>query len=108
MAGQTPPLYPPAEVEPEARATWVKKTETNMSGVREKPRKCGKYQGWFVNARGERKFFFGTCSRAETRRMAKRLEDEHRQIRLGYRPAPSTADRHRSMSFNEVSIEYQE
>jgi len=79
-----------------------------MAGVRSTPRGSGKYQGWFVDARCKRKYFTGTGSRAETRRMAKRLEDEHRQIRLGYRPAPSTTDRHRSRSFNEVSFEYQE
>ena len=79
-----------------------------MAGVRSNPRGSGKYQGWFFDAGGKRKYFTGTSGRAETRRMAKRLEDEHRQIRLGYRPAPSTADRHRNRPFAEASIEYQE
>ncbi len=38
--------------------------------------------------------------------MAERLEDEHRQVRLGYRPARSSTDRHRSRDFNEVVLEY--
>ena len=78
-----------------------------MAGVRKKPRsKDGKYQGWFSDSVGNRTFFSGTRDRAETRQMAERLEDEHRQVRLGYRPARSSTDRHRSRDFNEVVLEY--
>ncbi len=78
-----------------------------MAGVRKKPRsKDGKYQGWFSDSAGKRTFFSGTRDRAETRQMAGRLEDEHRQVRLGYRPAQSSADRHRSRSFDTVVQEY--
>lgn len=59
-----------------------------MAGVRSKRRSSGKFQGWFTDYTGERKWFDGTRSRAETLRMAQRLEDEHRQIRLGYVPYP--------------------
>jgi integrase len=77
-----------------------------MAGVRKKPKKGGKYQGWFVDETGTRKFFHGTRNRAETLRIAQRLEDEHRQIRLGYRPARTSADKYRHASFTEVKDEY--
>jgi len=38
--------------------------------------------------------------------MAERLEDEHRQVRLGYRPAPSSADKHRKRPCDKVMEEY--
>jgi len=77
-----------------------------MAGVRSKPNPGGKYHGWFIDAARKRKFFTGTHSKAETLRMAERLEDEHRQVRLGYRPAPSTADRHSKRPIAEVMAEY--
>jgi hypothetical protein len=57
-----------------------------MAGVRNQRRSSGKFQGWFTDHTGERKWFDGTRSRAETLRIAQRLEDEHRQIRLGVYP----------------------
>jgi len=57
-----------------------------MAGVRNKPRKSGKYQGFFINSEGRRQFFAGVRNREETLRMARRLEDDHRQVALGYRP----------------------
>ena len=57
---------------------------------------------------GKRRFFTGTRKEAETRRMAERLEDEHRQIRLGYRPEPTRADEHSRRPFAEVAAEYQQ
>ena len=77
-----------------------------MAGVRKKPNPGGKYHGWFTDTVGDRKFFTGTRNRSETLRMAKRLEDEHRQIRLGYRPAPTAAQKHRTRLFEEVRDEY--
>ena len=77
-----------------------------MAGARKKPKKGGKYQGWFIDDTGTRKFFHGTRNRAETLRIAQRLEDEHRQIRLGYRPARKSADKYRRSSFTEVKDEY--
>ena len=38
--------------------------------------------------------------------MAEKLEADHRQIRLGYRPAPLSADKHRKRPFQEVMEEY--
>ena len=65
-----------------------------MAGVRKNSRPGGKFQGWFTDGAGKRRFFAGTRSRAETLRMAERLEDDHRQIRLGYRPTPQSATKH--------------
>jgi len=77
-----------------------------MAGVRKKPLKSGKYQGWYKNSVGERKFFAGTRNRAETRRMAERFEDDHRQILLGYRPAPRSSQKHTNRAFRDVAGEY--
>ena len=77
-----------------------------MAGVRSKPNPKGKFQGWFIDAAGKQKFFNGTRSKAETLRMAERLEYEHRQVRLGYRPVPGSADKHRKRPFAEVKDEY--
>lgn len=78
-----------------------------MAGVRNKPRgKVGKYQGWFIDSTGDTRYFTGTRDRSETKRMAMRLEDDHRQVRLGYRPAASSADRHRIRPVAEAVVEY--
>ena len=78
-----------------------------MAGVRSKPnKKSGKYQAWFVDHRGKRKFFVGTQRRSETLKIAQRLEDEHKQIRLGYRPVPKSAEKHRNKPFAEAAAEY--
>ncbi len=77
-----------------------------MAGVRKKPMKGGKHQGWFFDFTGERKFFTGTRRKGETLRIAQRLEDEHKQIRLGYRPAPKSAQKHRNKPFDEAAAEY--
>jgi len=78
-----------------------------MSGVRKSPLNSGKYQGWFIDYTGKRKFFVGTHDKADTLRMAARLEDDHRQIYLGYRPAPQPFEKHKNRSFEEVCKEYQ-
>ena len=78
-----------------------------MAGVRKKPRvRDGNYQGWYINAVGTRTFFTGAQSRDETLRMARRLEDDHRQVRFGYRPASTSADRHKAYRFSEAKDEY--
>jgi len=77
-----------------------------MAGVRNEPRANGKYPGWYTDARGRQKHFTGTRSQAETLRMARRLEDDHRQVRLGYRPAPASHDKHRTRPFAEAAAEY--
>jgi len=77
-----------------------------MAGVRKKANKSGKYQAWFVDHGGKRKFFTATRRKAESLQMAERLEDEHRQIRLKYRPIPQTAEKHRNKSYTETTQEY--
>ena len=77
-----------------------------MAGTRKKPGRGGKYQGWFIDVARKQRFFTGTRSRSETLRMAQGFEDEHRQVRLGYRPAPSSADKHRARRVEDVQAEY--
>ncbi len=77
-----------------------------MAGIRGKPNKGGKYQAWFVDFNGKRKFFTGTRQKSETLKIAQRLEDEHRQIRLGYRPPPKSSHKYRDKSFEETAAEY--
>ena len=77
-----------------------------MAGVRKKPTKGGLYQAWYTESTGKRCFFTGTHDADETLRMAHRLEDDHRQVRLGYRPTPSSSDLHRSDLFEDRADEY--
>ena len=44
----------------------------------------GKYRAGFINWRGKPQRFTGTTNPEETLAMAKRFEDDHRQIRLGF------------------------
>ena len=77
-----------------------------MAGVRKKRLPGGKFQGWFTDSIGKRKFFVGTRKRAQTLVMARKIEDDHRQIRLNYRPAPKSYDKAKRRLFSEVSAEY--
>src|SRR5262245_22334790 len=73
-----------------------------MAGVRSKRRSSGKFQGWFIDRTGKQKFFEGTRSRAETLRIAHRLEDEHLQVKLGYIPLKNVPHR----TFSAARDEY--
>jgi len=44
------------------------------------------------DADGVWRLFTGTRNRAETKRMAWRIEDEYRQIRMGYKPLNKLSD----------------
>lgn len=85
-----------------------------MAGVRKKPRGNGKFQGYYsefervgVKVVPTRKVYFtGVHDRAETKRIAKRLEDDQRQIALGYRPALKSSDKARHRPFSEATAEY--
>lgn len=77
-----------------------------MPGIRKNPIRGGKYQGWFYDKDGKRRFFTGTHSKRETDRLAHRLEDEHRQIRMGYAPEPDLVDRHGQRDVAEIVEEY--
>ncbi len=75
-----------------------------MAGVCKKPLRSGKYRGWFTDLNGKQRFFTGVQSRAETRRIAERLEDEHREVRLGHRPPSALVQKHRA--FDEAAADY--
>ena len=77
-----------------------------MAGARRKPRSSGKYQGGFTDHQGNKKYFTGSTKRTETLRIARKLEDDHRQIRLGYREPKQTHFKHRDRSFMETVTEY--
>jgi len=78
-----------------------------MAGARSKARASGKYQAWYTDATGRTVYFTGTRSRPETLRIAQRLEDDALQVRQGYRPAPTSAAKHRATPFSDVATEYQ-
>ena len=78
-----------------------------MAGVNSKPySKGGKYRGWYKDASGRRKFFTGTHDKKETLTIARRLEDDHRQVTLGYRDAPTSPQKHRKRSIDLIIKEY--
>jgi len=77
-----------------------------MAGVRKRPNKGGNYQGYFIDASGKQQFFTGTSSRPETLRIARKLEEDHRQVRLGYRETNSPASKHATRSIEEIIAEY--
>ena len=76
-----------------------------MAGIRKTPLQNGKFQAWFTDYLGKIKFFTGTHSKAETLRIAQKLEDDNRQIKVGYRPAPKPFQKH---SLKEIEIFIQE
>jgi len=78
-----------------------------MAFVRSKPHpKSKKYRAGFTDWNGTQKLFTGTTNKAETLAMARRFEDEHRQIRLGYRQAPKSYDEAKRLLFAQVRDEY--
>ena len=80
-----------------------------MAGVCKKRLFSGKWRGWYMrtkNGKRKPKFFTGTRSWRVTKAMAEKLEDDHRQIELGYRSPPKTADKMRTREFWEVASEY--
>jgi len=78
-----------------------------VAGVRKRPNKRGgNFQGWFIDYTGKRRFFLGVSNRADTLEMAKQLEAEHRKMRNGLAPLPTSALHHRNRQFSEVVEEY--
>ncbi|MHC5055201.1 MAG: tyrosine-type recombinase/integrase [Planctomycetota bacterium] len=79
-----------------------------MPGIRRTKDRDGRYHPkfrfWFMDWQGVRQWRTGTSSRAETLAIARRLEDEHRQIRLGYRSPPRLSDK--DHDFDEIVEEY--
>jgi len=79
-----------------------------MAGVRKKKLSSGKFQGYYTDFKGKQKFFTGTHGKAETLKIAQKIEDEHRQVKMGYRPAPNSTEKNRKRSFEDVASEYLE
>jgi integrase len=77
-----------------------------MAGVREQRQPNRKFQGWYRDYTGKQKFFAGTTSKADTLRMARDFEDNHRKIKLGYLPVPEASRKHRTRPFSETVKEY--
>jgi integrase len=79
-----------------------------MAGVRSKPSGSGRYQGFFEDENRKKRYFVGSASKAETRQIARKLEDDARQVRLGYREPRQTHFKHRDRPLAEVATEYLE
>jgi hypothetical protein len=77
-----------------------------MAGARKRPSSSGRYQGFFVDYNGKKKYFTGSKRRSETIRIARKLEEDHRQIRLGYREPQQTHFKYRDRSFMDTVDEY--
>ena len=74
-----------------------------MAGIRNKKRGDA-YQGWYFDYRGKRRWFEGTPSKTETRRIAREFEAHHRQIRLGHLPPPGEIQQ--DCSLEDTMAEY--
>jgi integrase len=79
-----------------------------MAGVRSKPSASGRYQGFFIDENKKKRYFVGSTSKRETLQIARKLEDDARQVRLGYREPRQTHFKHRERPFTEVVTEYLE
>ena len=81
-----------------------------MAYVFQTKRKNGKaHMRWrfqFTDWQGNRRTGTGATSKAETKRLAEKLQAEHDEIRKGYRPVPNPWNRHRNRPFGEVAEEY--
>jgi len=77
-----------------------------MAGARKRPSSSGRYQGFFTDYMGKKQYFTGSKLRSETVRIARKLEDDHRQIRLGYREPQQTHFKYRDRSFMDTVGEY--
>ncbi len=79
-----------------------------MAGVRRTRDKTGKlhtkWRLWFYDCEGKRRWRTGTASKPESLAMATRLEEEHRQVRLGFRPRSKASSEQRL--FDEAKNEY--
>ncbi|HLX64060.1 MAG TPA: tyrosine-type recombinase/integrase [Planctomycetota bacterium] len=76
-----------------------------MAFVESKPHPVSKkYRAGYKHWNGKQVRFTGTTNPRETLAMARRFEDEHRQIRLGYRLPPKPGDAPRP--FWDVANEY--
>jgi len=79
-----------------------------MAGARKKPSPSGRYQGFFIDCTGKKRYFTGSTRRSETVRIARKLEEDHLQIRLGYREPQQTYFKYRDRPFIDTVNEYLE
>lgn len=77
-----------------------------MAGVRKQASPSGRYQGFFLDEAGKKRYFMGSESKRETLQIARKLEDDARQVRLGYREPRQTHFKHRKRLFAETVTEY--
>lgn len=77
-----------------------------MPGARKGKTAGGKYQGWYKDASGKQVWFTGTKNRAETKRIAERMEEEQRKIRLGHKEAPTSAAKNRKAAVSQIVKDY--
>lgn len=77
-----------------------------MAGVRNKPKPNGKYQAWYTDYRGDRKYFMGTTKKIDTRKMAEDLESKNRQIKMGTALPKSSVAKNAERPFRQVADEY--
>jgi integrase len=75
-----------------------------MAGVSKSKTTKGKCKAWFMNYDGKQEFFTGTTNPKETLAMARKFEDDHRQMRLGYRPKPKSFEK--PCPYEKVTAEY--
>ena len=67
--------------------------------------KSGKYRAGYTDWRGKQKKFTGTTNPKETLRLARKLEDEHREMRLTGK-APRSWEQAKGRDVAEVMAEY--
>ena len=77
-----------------------------MAGARKKASPSGRYQGFFIDHTGKKRYFTGSTLRSETVRIARKVEEDHRQIRLGYREPRQTYFKYRDRPFMDTVGEY--
>ena len=77
-----------------------------MAGTRRQPSSSGRYQGFYIDHKGKKRYFTGSAKRSETIRMARKLEDDARQVRLGYRDPRQVHLKYRDRAIIDTINEY--
>jgi hypothetical protein len=63
-------------------------------------------QSFFIDETGKKRYFTGSTKRSETLHIARKLEDDCRQVKLGYRKPRQTHVKYRDRPFMETVNEY--
>ena len=77
-----------------------------MAGARQKPSTSGRFQGFYTDEHGKKKYFTGSKKRKDTVRMAQGLEENARKVREGYRKPKPTPMKHRDRPYGDVVSEH--